>query len=84
IAGWVADAFGPRTAIMLGGAAGLVACAIGLTWMLTSGRLHRDENRRFLVTIDETRPIDVVDPVEFSDEAAVTTPIRAAKKDCES
>jgi len=81
IAGWVADAFGPRTAIMLGGTAGLVACAIGVTWMLTSGRLHRDENRRFLVTIDETRPIDVVDPVEFSDEAAATTPIRATKKD---
>ncbi|MDQ0649617.1 MFS family permease [Microbacterium natoriense] len=81
IAGWVADAFGPRTAIMLGGTAGLVACAIGVTWMLTSGRLHRDESRRFLMTIDETRPIDVVDPVEFSDEAAATTPIRTAKKD---
>ncbi|MFK4850108.1 MFS transporter [Microbacterium sp. ZW T6_19] len=81
IAGWVADAFGPRTAIMLGGAAGLVACAIGVMWMLTSGRLHRDENRRFLMTIDETRPIDVIDPVEFSDEAAATTPIRTAKKD---
>ena len=81
IAGWVADAFGPRTAIMLGGVAGLVACAIGLTWMLTSGRLHRDENNRFLMTIDETRPLDVVDPVEFSDEVAATTPIRRPKKD---
>jgi MFS family permease len=81
IAGWVADAFGPRTAIMLGGVAGLVACAIGLTWMLTSGRLRRDESRRFLVTLDETRPIEVVDPVEFSDEAAATTPIRTAKND---
>ncbi|WP_045256588.1 MFS transporter [Microbacterium hydrocarbonoxydans] len=81
IAGWVADAFGPRTAIMLGGVAGLLACAIGLTWMLTSGRLRRDESRRFLVTLDETRPIEVVDPVEFSDEAAATTPIRTAKND---
>lgn len=81
IAGWVADAFGPRTAIMLGGVAGLVACAIGLTWMLTSGRLRRDESRRFLITLDETRPIEVVDPVEFSDEAAATTPIRTAKND---
>lgn len=81
IAGWVVDAFGPRTAIMLGGTAGLVACAIGLTWMLTSGRLRRDENRRFLMTIDETRPIEIIDPVEFSDEAAATTPIRTAKKD---
>ena len=79
----MADTFGPRTAIMLGGVAGLVACAIGVTWVLTSGRLHRDENRRFLMTLDETRPlsvIDEVDPVEFSDEAAATTPIRTAKK----
>lgn len=82
IAGWVADAFGPRTAIMLGGTAGLVACAIGAIWVFSSGRLHRHENRRFLLTMDETRPlsiIDEVDPVEFSDEAAVTTPIRSAK-----
>ncbi|MDQ0728208.1 MFS family permease [Microbacterium sp. W4I20] len=83
IAGWVADAFGPRTAIMLGGTAGFVACAIGAIWVFTSGRLHRDEKRRFLLTLDETRPLSVVeraDPIEFSDEAAVTTPIRTAKK----
>lgn len=82
IAGWVADTFGPRSAIMLGGTAGLVACAIGAIWVFSSGRLHRREDRRFLLTIDETRPlsiIDEVDPVEFSDEAAVTTPIRTAK-----
>lgn len=82
IAGWVADAFGPRAAIMLGGTAGLIACAIGAIWVFTSGRLHRDENRRFLLTLDETRPlsiVDEVDPVEFSDEAAVTTPIRSPR-----
>ncbi|WP_334152439.1 MFS transporter [Microbacterium sp.] len=82
IAGWVADTFGPRAAIMLGGTAGLIACAIGTIWVLTSGRLKRREDRRFLLTLDETRPlsiIDEVDPVEFSDEAAVTTPIRSAK-----
>lgn len=79
IAGWVADEFGPRTAIMLGGAAGLIACAIGVIWVLTSGRLRRHENRRFLLTLDETLPLSVIDevrPVEFSDEAAQTTPIR--------
>lgn len=80
IAGWVADAFGPRAAIMLGGTAGFVACAIGVIWVATSGRLRRDENRRFLLTLDETRPLRVIDPIEFSDEAAVTTPIRSAKK----
>jgi MFS family permease len=82
IAGWVADAFGPRTAIMLGGTAGFVACAIGVIWVITSGRLHRHEKRKFLLTIDETRPVSIVDvdPLEFSDEAAVTTPIRTAPK----
>ena len=82
IAGWVADTFGPRAAIMLGGTAGFVACAIGVIWVATSGRLRRDENRRFLLTLDETRPLRVVevDPIEFSDEAAVTTPIRSPKK----
>ncbi|WP_082738503.1 MFS transporter [Microbacterium sp. CCH5-D1] len=82
IAGWVADTFGPRAAIMLGGTAGFVACAIGVIWVATSGRLRRDENRRFLRTLDETRPLSVieVDPIEFSDEAAVTTPIRTAKR----
>ncbi len=81
IAGWVADVFGPRAAIMLGGTAGFVACAIGIIWVATSGRLRRAENRRFLLTLDETRPLRVVevDPIEFSDEAAVTTPIRSPK-----
>ncbi len=84
IAGWVADAFGPRAAIMLGGAAGLIACAIGAVWMLTSGRVHRDERRRFALTLDETRPVSVIDersPAEFSDEAAITTPIRLPRRD---
>lgn len=83
IAGWVADAFGPRAAIMLGGTAGLVACLIGALWVLSSGRLHRHESRRFLLTLDETRPLNVVqavDPVEFSEQAAVTTPLRNAHK----
>ena len=35
-----------------------------------SGRLHRHETRRFAMTIDETRPISVVAPEEFSDEVA--------------
>jgi MFS family permease len=80
IAGWITDVAGPRASIMFGGIAGLVAMAVGVTWMLASGRLHRRENTRFRLTLDETRPISIVraDPVEFSDEvAAATTPIRA-------
>lgn len=76
IVGWVADAFGPRAAILLGAAAALVAFCVGGGWLLLSGRLHRHETRRFAMTIDETRPISVVAPEEFSDEVAATTPIR--------
>jgi MFS family permease len=85
IIGWVATEFGPRTAIQVGAVAGLLACAIGATWMLSSGRLHRHETKRFRLTLDETVPIRVVDaPEEYSDEVAGTTPIplpSAAERD---
>lgn len=75
IVGWVAGEFGPRAAILLGAAAAAVAFAIGFGWLLISGRLHRHERRRFGLSLDETRPIGVVTPEEFSDEVAGTTPI---------
>jgi MFS family permease len=84
IAGWITDAAGPRASILFGGIAGLVAMSVGVTWMLASGRLHRRENTRFRLTLDETRPISVIraDPAEFSDEvAAATTPIRTVRAD---
>ncbi|GAA2976814.1 MFS family permease [Microbacterium terrae] len=76
IVGWVADAYGPRAAILLGAGAAVVAFAIGATWLIVSGRLHRQDERRFLLTIDETRPLSIVPPEEFSEEVALTTPIR--------
>jgi MFS family permease len=88
IAGAVADAFGPRAAILLGGVAGLVACISGLVWVIWSGRLHRDEDRRFALTLDETRPLEIITqanrtiaPEEFSDAVAQTTPIRTHPDD---
>jgi MFS family permease len=78
IAGWVADTFGPRAAITVGGVAGVVAGAIGVGWMLWSGRLHRHERTRFLLTLDETRPLSVIramDPVSFDDRTTSTMPI---------
>ncbi|GAA5202861.1 MFS transporter [Microbacterium jejuense] len=81
IAGWVATTFGPRAAIQVGAVAGLLACAIGMTWMIASGRMRRHESRRFLLTVDETRPLTIVAPEEFSDEVAATTPIRAIADD---
>ena len=81
IAGWVADAFGPRAAIVIGGVAGLLACTIGLTWMLLNGRVHKHPSRRFRLAVDETVPVRVVStaPEAFSDElAAATSPVPAA------
>ncbi|WP_438354931.1 MFS transporter [Microbacterium sp. CJ88] len=76
IVGWVATTFGPRSAIQVGAAAGLLAGAIGLVWVMASGRMHRHATSRFRVTIDQTRPLRVVAPEEFSDVVAETTPIR--------
>lgn len=75
IVGWVADEFGPRAAIGLGAIAALVAFGVGATWMLVSGRVHRSSSRRFALSLDETRPISVIAPEEFSDEVAGTTAI---------
>lgn len=75
IVGWVAAQFGPRTAILLGASTAAVAFAVGMAWLVASGRLHRHETRRFALTIDETLPLPVVTREEFSDEVAGTTPI---------
>ena len=74
IVGWVAAEWGPRAAINVGAVGGLVACLIGLGWMLASGRVHR---RKLSFSIDETVSIPVVrpGPEQFSDEIANTTPI---------
>ncbi|ODT28756.1 MAG: MFS transporter [Microbacterium sp. SCN 70-27] len=76
IVGWVASEWGPRAAILVGAVAAVVALGIGVTWTLASGRVHRHETRRFALTLDETRPLSVIAPEEFSDEVAATTPIR--------
>ncbi|WP_396668894.1 MFS transporter [Microbacterium sp. R86528] len=75
VVGWVADTFGPRMAILLGAGSALGAFVIGATWLLVSGRLHRHDKKRFRLTIDETRPLSVVTPEQFSDQMAQTTPI---------
>ncbi len=87
IAGWVVDAFGPRAAIVLGAVAGLLACAIGLTWMLASGRVRRHPTSRFRLAVDETVPVRVVRPApeEFSDEiAAATSPVPTVDEDADA
>lgn len=83
LVGWVAAEFGPRVAILVGAAGGLAACAIGLTWVISSGRLHRRREGGRGLELDETRPISVITqpqsaaaPEEFSSEGAQTAPIR--------
>lgn len=75
IVGWVAAEFGPRAAILLGALSALAAFAVGFGWLIVSGRLRRHEQRRFALVIDETQPLPVVSPAQFSDEVAQTTPI---------
>lgn len=75
IAGWITDIAGPRAAILVGGIAGLVAMAIGLSWIVFSGRVRRMDGRRFRLTLDETRPVSVVEPV------TATSPIRLPQTD---
>ncbi len=79
VIGWVAAEFGPRVAILVGAGAGVVAFAVGMTWLIASGRLHRHEQRRFRLALDETRPLNIVTPEQFSDEVAGTTPIRVPR-----
>jgi hypothetical protein len=77
IVGAVATEFGPRTAIGLAAAVALLACGVGVAWTLASGRVHRHETKRFRLTVDETRPVEIIpaEPEDFSDEIAGTTPI---------
>jgi len=83
IVGWVASQFGPRVAILLGAVAAFVAFGIGAAWLVSSGRLRRHDEKRFRLTIDETRPMSVVGPApeEFSDQVASTTPIPLPQED---
>lgn len=84
IVGWVATTFGPRAAIQVGTAAALIGCAIGCAWLLSSGRLHRHETRRFRLTLDETSPITVVAaaPAQFGDAAAAPVAMPQPPSDC--
>ncbi len=88
LVGWIAAEYGPRSAILAGAAGGLAACAIGVTWVIASGRLHRHGDERFRLTLDETRPLSVITgaqpvvaPEQFSNEGAETTAIRLVDDD---
>jgi len=60
IIGAVADAWGPRSALIVGGAAGIAAALIGVGWLLGSGRLHRSDRGGMRLALEETRPIGII------------------------
>ena len=78
VVGAIAEAWGPRAAILVAAGAGVVAFAIGAIWMLASGRVRRDADARLGLSLSLTRPIEIVSepiPEVFSDEVASTSPI---------
>jgi MFS family permease len=76
LVGAIASSLGPRAAMLVAAAVALVGCAIGIAWTAASGRLHRDERRRFALRLDETRPIPVVRPATGATPAAGRIPTR--------
>jgi len=40
VVGWVADAFGPRWAIVVGAASGFAAALVGIRYLMKYGRRH--------------------------------------------
>ena len=80
IIGWVAEQFGPRMAILAGGAAAAIVFVIGMIWLTSGGRTSRVEGTRFKFEVTDTRPIPIIEPEEFSDELAQTTPVSLPKR----
>lgn len=81
IVGAVANAFGPRWALVVGGVAGLVSAGIAFTWLIVRKnlRVHRSSTGRFRLRVDyagKPRSVktDVV-PEDFSEQVALTSPI---------
>jgi MFS family permease len=81
IVGAVANAFGPRWALVVGGVAGIVASVIALGWLVIAKdlRVRRSSAARFGIALDYTgkpraRPTSVV-PEDFSEQVALTSPI---------
>jgi len=82
IVGAIAASAGPRAAILVGGSAGFVACIIGVSWFLASGRVRRSGTARLGLEVVTTRPVPlVVAPEEFSDAVVQATPIREEPED---
>jgi MFS family permease len=81
IVGAVANAFGPRWALVVGGVAGLVASAVALTWLIVAKdlRVRVAVGRPLALRLEykgkpRAVPSGVV-PADFSEQVALTSPI---------
>ena len=76
LVGWVADVYGPRSALLVGAAGAAVACTIGLVWAVIARDLrivrHEQSRRRFRLSYSD---VIVPSPAEFSDQVAMTVPV---------
>jgi MFS family permease len=68
IVGWVADSYGPRWALGIGGASGFAAALVGLLYLARYRSLRwRFEGRRFRIAVDDA----VTDPGSLDGKATV-------------
>ncbi|PJJ65133.1 MFS transporter [Compostimonas suwonensis] len=72
LVGWVANAWGPRWALGVGGLAGFTALAIGVVWLARHRRLrfeHVGGSRiRFSLVHDETAALPIIAPAQAAED----------------
>jgi MFS family permease len=56
VVGWVSNEFGPRWALGVGAASGILAALVGVVWMVVSNdlRVHRHPTRRVRFVISHS------------------------------
>ncbi|MGO3885089.1 MAG: MFS transporter [Mycetocola sp.] len=81
IVGAVANAFGPRWSLVVGGVAGLVAAGIAVAWVLLSSRMSVSlkPNSHWRLVVTQRERGDSVGPEDFSEPIALTSPITLPK-----
>jgi len=68
--GWAADAWGPRSAVALVGAAALASALVGLAWLVARRRPRRSERSRLVRRVDARYAIGALRPRRPREEAS--------------
>ncbi|RLP75508.1 MFS transporter [Mycetocola tolaasinivorans] len=81
VMGAIANTWGPRWALGIAGAISVVACLIGMAWMVIARdmRIRRHPDSAWRLRVTHLSSPDEPEPVEFSDELAATAPITLPK-----